>query len=402
MSWHISLALAEAFANSPCSPGAVSASSAANSSAGAPSAPSNGKSMPAPSSRPAKMTAASRRSLFGTMFAPSTDDRGEALLMWFLADSRARTSVLPVPARASMATAPDSGAKWPASSAKYDPASRSWKTHQLSLTGDWESYSETWPRWGTMRAGEFWEQPTPERRTSATESGSLQRLPTLVKRDGARVDCPAEHRRNSPPLIAMLSKFPTLVASDTGCRKKKYAQGGTPLSLAVQLFPTLTVSGNYNRKGASPQSGDGLATALAKMPTLTCQDAKNCGGPSQMNRNSPPLNALAAGPLNPEWCELFMGCPLGWTSLDPLPRHELDAWKRGFSPYPNHDDTPTRYGAEAWSDGSWESGIPRMVRGTPLGVDRIEGLGNGQVPACVLLACVIVGEIASFRNGDLQ
>ncbi len=50
-------------------------------------------------------------------------------------------------------------------------------------------------------------------------------------------------------------------------------------------------------------------------PTLTVQDAKNNGGPSQHLRKQKPLNAEIDGPLNPEFCEWFMGYPIGWTEL---------------------------------------------------------------------------------------
>jgi len=51
-------------------------------------------------------------------------------------------------------------------------------------------------------------------------------------------------------------------------------------------------------------------------PTPTAQDAKNNGGPSQMHRNSLPLNAEAGGSLNPAWVEWLMGYPTGWTDLE--------------------------------------------------------------------------------------
>jgi DNA (cytosine-5)-methyltransferase 1 len=44
------------------------------------------------------------------------------------------------------------------------------------------------------------------------------------------------------------------------------------------------------------------------------------------------------------------------------------------------------YGQEAWQDGSWENAVPRMSRGVANRVDRLRGLGNGQVPAVVALA----------------
>jgi hypothetical protein len=125
------------------------------------------------------------------------------------------------------------------------------------------------------------------------------------------------------------------------------------------LLPTLTVSGNYNRKGASKKAGDGLATAVARlptlratdgerggrgdllailrgkpnshrrMPTLTAQDAKNNGAPSQQARNSLPLNAVAGGQLNPDWCEWFMGWPIGWTASEPLETDRFQQWLLG-------------------------------------------------------------------------
>ena len=87
------------------------------------------------------------------------------------------------------------------------------------------------------------------------------------------------------------------------------------------LLPTLTVCGNYNRKGASATSGDGLATALKKMPTLVAMDYRSPGR-SRMERTGGKqgevLPQVVGGPLNPMWCEWFMGFPPGWTELKPL------------------------------------------------------------------------------------
>lgn len=94
------------------------------------------------------------------------------------------------------------------------------------------------------------------------------------------------------------------------------------------LLPTLLTHSNYNRKGVSKNSGDGLMTVLQKLPTLTVQDAKNNGGPSQALRDTPPLNALIGGPLNPEWAEWFMGWPIGWTASEPLAMAGFRQWLR--------------------------------------------------------------------------
>jgi DNA (cytosine-5)-methyltransferase 1 len=68
--------------------------------------------------------------------------------------------------------------------------------------------------------------------------------------------------------------------------------------------------------------------ASGYLPTPTVQDSKNNGGPSQMRRESPPLNAVVGGPLNPEWVESFlMGWPIGWTDLQPLEMDKYLKWR---------------------------------------------------------------------------
>ena len=55
-------------------------------------------------------------------------------------------------------------------------------------------------------------------------------------------------------------------------------------------------------------------------------DAKNNGGPGQMQRNRLQLNAEVGGQLNPEWVEWLMGWPLGWTALGALATDRCQQW----------------------------------------------------------------------------
>ena len=215
---------------------------------------------------PGKTTDACRPSRSGMTYAPSTDDRGEAVLTWCLADSRAKT--LAPPGRAPGSTAPvrDCGEKWPESSGRYDPDTRSWKTRQHSLLGGLEVFSETWPRWGTMRGGEWWERTTPEHLTGGNESGSW--LTPTVK------DC----NTDGPKAI--------------DAWREAMKEGKRPAT-TYQRLRNQVVARSW--------------------PSPTCQDAKNNGAPSQMVRNTKPLNAEVGGPLNPTWVEWLMGWPLGWT-----------------------------------------------------------------------------------------
>ena len=165
MSWHYSQALVEEFLQDTCSDGE-------------PSAPSSGNPTPQAYLCSDRMTAFSRLSRFGMTFAPLTGNRGTELLTWYLAGFPARTSQQQGAEPESRASGLECGWKWPESSMKYDPDSRSWKTRQCSLLGGLVEFSETWPRSGTMRNGESWERPTLERRTEENESGSW---PTPMK-----------------------------------------------------------------------------------------------------------------------------------------------------------------------------------------------------------------------------
>jgi hypothetical protein len=145
--------------------------SEANSLAGAPSALSSASPTPQAYSSPDRMTAFSRLSRFGMTFAPLTDDHGEAVLTWFLAGFLAKTSARQGKERALTEPEADFGARWLESFARWDRATSSWKTPQCSLLADLDVFSETWPRWGMMRAGECSEQSMPVRTTNEKESG---------------------------------------------------------------------------------------------------------------------------------------------------------------------------------------------------------------------------------------
>jgi hypothetical protein len=203
-----------------------------------------------------------------------------------LAAFRARTSALPERGQGSPASDQGSGVNLLGSFARFDPATSSWKTYQLSLLGGLEPFSETWPRWGLMRDGVCSEQMKPPSRIIADRSRS------------------------------------STTAIDSG-------------SWVSNRAPTPTVCGNYNRKGASPTSGDGLATwGQERLPTPTCHDSKAMS-PSELNRNSPCLAAMVkwpkgseqpGGPLNPEWVEWLMGWPIGWTASGALGTGRFQQW----------------------------------------------------------------------------
>jgi hypothetical protein len=148
---------------------------------------------------PDKMTECSRLSRYGMTYKPLTEDRGEELLMSYLAAFHAKTSPQPEKEPESTESGQGCGEKWHGSFTKYDPDSSLWKTHQCSLLEDLESFSETWPRWGLMRSGECWEQQTLAHRTSETEFGFL---PTPTAHNAKETNAPSEALRNEPTLAS--------------------------------------------------------------------------------------------------------------------------------------------------------------------------------------------------------
>ena len=103
-----------------------------------------------------KETASCPSSPSGTMFAPSTELRGEEKSMSSAEDSRAKTYQSQGKVMELTEEEAGYGEKWPESLAKYDRNSRSWRTAQCLLFEDLGESLETFPRWGMMRDGECW------------------------------------------------------------------------------------------------------------------------------------------------------------------------------------------------------------------------------------------------------
>jgi len=272
---------------------------------GEPSAPS--KSTPTPPAYwwPDRTTAACPRSPFGTTYARLTADHGEALLTWYRAGFRARTSASPGAEQASRANAPASGQNTRGSFARFDPDSRLWRTPQLSLLGGLESFSETWPRSGTMRNGACWERPMLVPLTSANASGSSHgMLPTPTATNAKQgLNSTAGGSSAGRPLLPMAAvMWPTPRACD-GAKNARTLDGARR---------------EAERKGG-PQD---LGTAVKLWPTPTANDAKNSTlPPSQITRDGIPGELLRSGTppggqLNPEWVEWLMGWPIDWTALE--------------------------------------------------------------------------------------
>jgi hypothetical protein len=170
MSWLFSRALVEAFSEASCSDGELSAQLSV---------------MPTahPFWHKDKPMELSSRFPSGQTLNLLTADRGEELLTSYLAAFPVPTSVRQAVELESTDWKAAYGEKWPGSWARFDRATSSWRTRQRSLAGDWEEFSETWPRSGSMRNGMCFQRPTLAPTICGNESGLL---PTPRASDGMK------------------------------------------------------------------------------------------------------------------------------------------------------------------------------------------------------------------------
>ncbi len=232
--------------------------------------------------------------------------------------------LLPEDSPASPSVSPDSkevqtipeicGLQQSSAFASYDHESHSWKTSQASLlTNTYEPFSGTWPKQGIMLGGVCWERTIVDVATEESEYGYL----------------------------------PTPDCSDRRSMKSK--QWGLSNYIKAGLWPTPRQS---EWKGTGP-----------------------VGSKSQQHMKD--RNYLCAvletgGQLNPTWVEWLMNWPLGWTSLEPMPKNFKD-WRN----------------VGTW----WQSepaDVPRVASGVKDRVSRLKAIGNGQVPRVVATAFKIL------------
>ena len=91
----------------------------------------------------------------------------------------------------------------------------------------------------------------------------------------------------------------------------------------------MTVSGVLFQHPTAERPINGTGSGL--WPTPTAHNAKETNAPSETLRNEATLASRVGGHLNPDWVELLMGWPKGWSSLQPIDRSEFNDWHQGFS-----------------------------------------------------------------------
>jgi hypothetical protein len=238
---------------------------------------------------PDKMTEYSRLSRFGMMFKPLTETLGKELLMSYRADFHAKTSLPQEKEQELTENAQECGKKWQGLLARYDPNTHSLRTVQCSLIEDLNECLQTWPRWGSMRNGECFQQPMWEQTTLENEYGLSQRIPNNLD----------------------FFHTPNTTGLDGGSNSRK------ALKKRMETWPT-PVARDYKDTGTK----EALAKAKAK-------------------RTSPGvaliIGAELGGSLNPVFSEWLMGWPLEWTGLKPLETDKYHKWQQQHGTFLKED-----------------------------------------------------------------
>lgn len=191
---------------------------------------------------------------------------------------RAKTSALRGGGRESLGNEADSGKKWHALLARFDPVTFSWKTAQCSLLEDLEQSLETWPRWGSMRNGACYQQPMLALRTSESASGLLPTpLASLATHGG-----PNQRDSNGRPGLQMAAMMWQTPVADDACNRLngKWNSRGEPKLSAQVKFPTPKANdaekrGNFD--AMNPRNGLPAAVKRSIYPTPSATDGTRGG-----------------------------------------------------------------------------------------------------------------------------
>lgn len=285
-------------------------------------------------------------SLFGTTCEHSTGDRGAGKSIAFAEASLAKTFPQRAKARESTGREAGYGVSSRVLLAKFDPATRSWKTRQCSLFVDLDECLETFPRWGMTQGGLLWELTMSERPTDASASGFWRTPDTGAGgeiSDEKAADFTAGKTRASGSAIQIRlcdqvrhpqlwpkPKYLTPKATDKG-----YAESQSTF-VKRNGDRTMNCYASLSSQVLQMSGGDGLAMTY---PTPKCQDSRaaltdrhkgNLGevihGKYLNGGNETPQTNSAR--LNPYWVEWLMGWPIGWTDLRPLATDKFRSWRQ--------------------------------------------------------------------------
>jgi len=174
--------------------------------------------------------------------------------------------------------------------ARYDPEASSWRTSQVSFMEELNTFSETWPRSGSMRNGHVSERQTLAHRTGGNESSSW---PTAQNSDWKGANHSGSGSNSTRGLSTTSENWATPRANDPEKR------------------------GNIVKHWQTPSANeDAAGTINGNMQHMLSHQVQVATGITSTNDTGQRLN-----PLFVEW---LMGWPEGWLELSSFVSSETE------------------------------------------------------------------------------
>jgi hypothetical protein len=225
----------------------------------------------------------------------------------------------------------DCGGRWPGWFARWDPGSCSWKTRQCSLLEGLDGFSETWPRWGTMRSGECSLRPMP-----FFLSATRLYITTVIEFLSSGIKCPTPNVPNGGRRVSKDCEVGAsgLTAYLSGRKQQVGLEQWVQWGVKVPT-PRSTdwKGGGYQRKGENWYPSLPGWVGAAKVPTPTVMNktggqalCKWGGQGARRKLREVFTEKEINGPLNPEWVEWLMGWPIGMSGLQRLEMDRFRQW----------------------------------------------------------------------------
>ena len=208
------------------------------------------------------------------------------------------------------------GPMLPTPFAYYDPDTSSVKTSQGTFPWVLTESSLTLPRWGSMRNGELYARPTPERLTAATDCSSL--LPT--PHANASTGPGRQGRAGGENLQTAITLLPTPAGRDHKGRNQRNDATCLPGALLPTPRATDGTKGGPNQAGSS---GDLMLPSAVQPERFGPYAAAVARWEQVLGRPAPePSEPAAKGGrrLSAAFVEWLMGAPDGWVTGCGIPR----------------------------------------------------------------------------------
>ena len=145
--------------------------------------------------------------------------------------------------------------------ATWNPARGVWETNQQAICGHLEPYSQTWPKWGSMRTGEVFALPMPAPLTGGSASSSSQLLGTPNAHP--RTHSPRDVDHGIQLANQVMALLPTPQAHDSHSPKTpeqvaamRERTGAGVRNLNEEVITLLPMPVADNSRGLPPESTD--------------------------------------------------------------------------------------------------------------------------------------------------